>query len=261
MSLFCYSDNRGDNVGFELINILKKQKGWTNEDLAKASGVPKATIDKLTAGVTNNPNFDTVAAIADALGCTVDQFKTKRSSSRPESDQRLNIKELHHIKKYRSLDRYGKELIDIVIDKEYERCTDLPEEDEEEEQNTIFLPAFWNKASAGEGYDLDTDDCDELQVILNESTRKADMIISIQGDSMEPRYHDGDRVLVRKQPEIELGQVGIFRVGTMGYIKERGPDRLISINPNYEDVYIGEEEECVCIGKVMGVLEDEWIVG
>ena len=83
-------------MGFELVNKIKKQRKWTNDDLARESGVPKATIDKITSGTTTNPSFDTVWAIAEALGCSVDDFKEKKPSeaavAAPE-DQPITLEE------------------------------------------------------------------------------------------------------------------------------------------------------------------------
>lgn len=108
-------------MGFEIINILKKQKGWKNEDLAIASGVPKATIDKITAGATKNPNLETVKAIAKALGCRLDDFGDS------ETQIQNNISEQSLIKKYRALDTHGKDIVDTVLDKEYERVQEQEE--------------------------------------------------------------------------------------------------------------------------------------
>lgn len=251
---------------YEIIQQILADKSLTIAEAARVCNLPDSTLRGIIARKQKTIALEVAFKIAQGLGISLEALNGMDSGQSKFTPAKIDTKitsipeELVIIKKYRDLDDHGKKLVNLVLGVEHERCIEPPEEDEEE-QPTILLPAYWNKASAGEGYDLDTDECDELQILLNERTRKADMIISVQGDSMEPRYHDGDKVLVRKQPEVELGQVGIFRVGTMGYIKERGPDRLISINPNYEDVYIGEEEECVCIGKVMGVLENDWIVG
>lgn len=61
-------------MGLERIEQLKKVKGLTNEQLAKLSGVPKGTIDKITAGATKDPKLETVKAIARALGCSISEF-------------------------------------------------------------------------------------------------------------------------------------------------------------------------------------------
>ena len=44
--------------------------------------------------------------------------------------------------------------------------------------------------------------------------------VRISGDSMEPEFHDGEYALVRTQPQIERGRIGIFTVNSDGYIKK-----------------------------------------
>ena len=61
-------------MGLERINDYKKRIGITNEELAARSGVPKSTIDKITAGTTDDPKLETVRAIARALGCSIDDL-------------------------------------------------------------------------------------------------------------------------------------------------------------------------------------------
>lgn len=61
-------------MGLEKINILRKEQKLSLDDLAKKSGVPKSTLSKLTAGITQNPNLETIQAIARALGVPVDYF-------------------------------------------------------------------------------------------------------------------------------------------------------------------------------------------
>ena len=68
-------------MGFEKINEYKKKNGLTNEDIARLSGVPKPTIDKITSGATKSPNLETVRSIARALGLTLDDFSDSDSSS------------------------------------------------------------------------------------------------------------------------------------------------------------------------------------
>jgi repressor LexA len=68
-------------MGFEKINEYKKKNGLTNEDIARLSGVPKPTIDKITSGATRSPNLETVRAIAKALGLTLDDFSDDEKSS------------------------------------------------------------------------------------------------------------------------------------------------------------------------------------
>ena len=54
-------------MSFEIINRRKKELGIGNAELAAMSGVPKATIDKITSGATANPSLETMKSIAHAL--------------------------------------------------------------------------------------------------------------------------------------------------------------------------------------------------
>jgi transcriptional regulator with XRE-family HTH domain len=56
------------------INELRKARGLTVEGLAEASGVPLSTVKKICAGITTNPNLETVKALARALDCKLDDI-------------------------------------------------------------------------------------------------------------------------------------------------------------------------------------------
>ena len=60
--------------------------------------------------------------------------------------------------------------------------------------------------------------------------------------------------MVRTQPTVDVGEIGIFIVNGNGFIKKQGEDRLISLNPDYDDVEISEWDEVYCKGKVLGKL-------
>lgn len=62
---------------------------------------------------------------------------------------------------------------------------------------------------------------------------------------------------MRSQPEIDIGEIGVFIIDGDGYIKKRGKDRLISINPEYDDIYFKEGQDIRCKGLVIGTLEED----
>lgn len=66
-------------VGLDIINVLRKQKGLTVEELSIKSGVPIGTLNKIISGTTKDPKLDTLRALASALNCSLDDFNdTKR---------------------------------------------------------------------------------------------------------------------------------------------------------------------------------------
>lgn len=90
--------------------------------------------------------------------------------------------------------------------------------------------------------------------------RRADFVIGVNGQSMEPSYRDGDKVFVEKADEIPTGGIGVFLCGNECFIKELGNDRLISHHSDkdrYPDIPASEDMRCA--GLVLGKVEEDYI--
>lgn len=95
---------------------------------------------------------------------------------------------------------------------------------------------------------IDVADSDTWEEIPEALASTGDFFaLRINGDSMEPKMSRGDIVIVRQQPDINSGEIGIVMVGdgeaTCKKIKKR-PDGilLISTNPKYEPMYYNNEQ-------------------
>ena len=79
--------------------------------------------------------------------------------------------------------------------------------------------------------------------------------VRIAGDSMEPRYHDGQTVWVRQQRSLMSGEIGIFLYDGSAYLKKlvaRGEQMALhSLNPDYADILISPELPLRVLGKVV----------
>ncbi len=130
--------------------------------------------------------------------------------------------------------------------------------EEPEEQETIFIEFSTLKVSAETGEPLIDDSYpDFIEVKKSELTESTNFAVKINGKSMMPKFKDGDVVLVKSQPDVNVSEIGIFIIDGNGYIKERGDNRLISINPEYDDIYFQEGQDIRCKGLVIGTLEDD----
>lgn len=105
-------------MGFEIINKLKKEKGITNAQLSRMSGVTLSTLDKITAGINTNPKLETLQAICRALGCRLDDFDDTPQNAPAYTAEALGI-----AKKYDVLDDWGQRVVTGVVDIEHSRCT------------------------------------------------------------------------------------------------------------------------------------------
>ncbi len=108
-------------------------------------------------------------------------------------------------------------------------------------------------ASAGPGQFLD--DGDFRWIDAADAPEGADFAVRVAGDSMEPRYHDGQTVYVHQTPTVEDGQTGLFYWQGSGYIKvlHARPEgvRLHSLNPHYADIPIPEPAQLRVFGRVL----------
>ncbi len=143
------------------------------------------------------------------------------------------------------------------------------EEDEEEE---IEIPVFDEGASAGTGDYLSGGDYEMVSFPAHTVPPGADFVIRVNGDSMEPVYHNGQMVFVKECESLCNGQVGIFILNGEGYIKiyrESEPDEdemeeyedsdgfvhmqihLCSYNKQYEPKTIKSSDEFYIKGRVL----------
>ena len=160
--------------------------------------------------------------------------------------------EWNTLQKYRTLDEHGKEVVDYLIDSEYKRVAVLTEKPK---SCMMKIDFYTLPASAGTGSFLDSELAEELYVPESAEAEKADFVISVSGDSMEPTYHDGDKVFVKKCDSIDVGDIGIFVLNGDAYIKEFGEYCLISHNKKYKPIHFTENDSIYCCGRVIGVVE------
>jgi len=259
------------------IKEARKNKGLTQEQLGELIGVAKTTIT----GYEKNrePTAAKVGEIADALGVDVNFLfqdeVTKLHENKATSDEME-----HLVKKYRSLDVYGKAVVDLILESELHRtkeqkknvfvrehsvsylCSPVErnypqgiyqiDDFKNDEENRISMPVYDLGASAGTGVFLDNPCYEVISMPEDKLSRKANFALWVSGNSMEPRFHDGDLVLVKIQPNVEIGEIGIFVLNGEGYIKKFGGDKLVSLNPAYEPIMITEDDAVYCKGKVIG---------
>ena len=192
------------------------------------------------------PDCDKLARLCDLLDVSADELiGCKSMADRPTAT------EWNTIQKYRALDEHGKEVVDYLIDSEYKRVATLTRKPK---PRMLKMDYYTLPASAGTGNFLDSDLAEELLVPESAEAEQADFVISVSGDSMEPTYHDGDKVFVEKCDSVDIGEVGIFVVNGEAYIKELGNHKLISYNEKYKPIPLTENDSVYCCGRVIGIV-------
>lgn len=262
------------------IKKIKSERKITNEKLSELTGIPLGTLSKIMAGISDSPKLSNMVLIASALGCSLDYIV----SGTPENTNNytLSKEEISLMEDYRQLDSHGKELVSLVARKELDRIGIVSEgvaaakktasEKPTKTATILSFPSapisqpssdFAKKTvllydlpvSAGPGVYLDDSTADEILIPDNERTASTDFALRISGNSMEPKYRDGDVLLVEDTDTVEVGELGVFILDGNGYFKQYGGDRLISLNPEYGDILLRDYAEAVCCGRVVGKLK------
>lgn len=251
----------------EKLKAARIECGLKQAELAKKLNTTGNTISNWENNV-SKPDLDTLSYICGILHVKASYFL---HATLPEDE--VSIPELNIIKKYRSLDPHGQETVSYILDRESERVASLQKQADHikqlesrpaamigisangSEERMRFLSYYQRMASAGSGEFLFPDiPTDVIAVPDTTLSRRADFVIGVNGQSMEPTYFDGDKVLVEKTNSVSIGEIGIFIVGTECFIKEAGKDKLISHNDDkekYPDI-IPDERRIDTVGRVLG---------
>ncbi len=233
------------------IKDARINKKMTQEDLANKLGITKGAIANYENGV-SIPKSEVLLKLFIILECDPNYIYQDEIKAL-DNTFTTTISEQKMIEKYRNLDRYGVETVNSVLDIEYRR---VKEETMKEESYPMIPKALYGcSPSAGVGNYL-PDDIDESAIMVPDTpkTRKADYVLKVDGKSMEPEYMDGDLVLVKKQDQVDIGEVGIYLVDGEALIKEAQNGYLHSLNPEFGNIELNENSEVHCMGKVIGKL-------
>lgn len=247
----------------EKLDFMMKRYNLNKRSLSIKSDIPYTTIDNWYKRGYEGIKLETLRKLSNYFNTLID-FWVLDDVTDPNHGKvnsfSLELEETQHIIKYRSLDPYGKEAVDGVLDVEYRRCevakTSVQAGPTEEKETVFFyLPYFLQPSSAGTGQTVGEDPPEEKQ-LKKEPPKGASYITRVSGDSMEPTYHDGDLLFVSGIPEIRRGQIGIFFMDGQQWVKELGNGILISHNPQYAPRPFTEDVRCQ--GLVLGVCDESY---
>jgi len=234
----------------ELIRNRRTELDLSQVELAKMLHVPPTYVGHWEFG-RSRPDLNLVPALCRALDISLSYFFEE-----PESEDALTDQEKHFLRGYRNIDERDRAILDSTL----ESMITLKENDLWEYCQNSFVSVNHNdhSAAAGTGTMLD-EDPESYPVYIRENplVRKADEIVTVSGSSMEPMFHDGDDVYVEYTPSLEFGEIGLFIVNNDGFIKQFRNGYLHSLNPEYDDIYLHENDVTRCVGRVLGIVSSE----
>ncbi len=241
------------------ITEAAKNKGLTLTEIERACGFSKSSMRKWSENI---PSIEKILKVADCLDVSVDSLlraeKTFAVEQLRADEQRL----LGYYSKLSDIDKgviigRAEQLAELEAAQAAKNAIKIKpiEEPQDDEEEPLYLDMYDMPVSAGRGACIDYAKAETIQVPRTYETEQANYMVRISGNSMEPRFEDGDVVLVKAVPTVDKGDIGIFVVNGQAYIKELGENELISLNPKYDNIPLLENDSGYCQGKVIGIVD------
>ncbi|WP_423215884.1 helix-turn-helix domain-containing protein [Streptococcus equinus] len=245
----------------EKIKYYRKLNKWTQTELGEKIGMGKNAIGNYERGF-RSPKKDTMFALANAFNISIDDLFPPIEKTATISKINFDPRQAILLSNYNKLNDNRKDKLVQVSEKllaeEDGKVVDICEKRAEyETRKRVSLPAP-GKVSAGTGY-WQEDDYDTMvdfyeDEIPDES--EYDTIAIVVGHSMEPKIKNGDFLFIKLKNQVDLNKIGIFKVDGENYVKKLKSDRLESLNKDYDDIQLSEENDIRTIGEVVDIYRE-----
>ena len=234
-----------NSIVSQVLREARIKAGFSQRDVYERLKVRQSTFSSWETGK-SEPDIATFLMLCDMYGIDEPSALFLGLPTRLE----FSARESELIKRFRRLDERGKLAVENCAEFGIGYLGKVTHIDFVHKKRPVSVSL--QPAAAGRGNFIDSAD---WEVIEADAPKYADFGIKISGDSMEPLIHSGDVVWVKKQDVIENGEIGIFMLNDNAYckklVKKGGEMQLVSLNPKYEPIKIGEGDSIVVYGKVL----------
>lgn len=235
----------------EKIKEYRNRINMTQDDLAKALGKDfnRKRISNWERNL-SDPPAGVILEISKILNCTPNDIL---GTFAPASEM-ISPRERYLVETYRKLDETGKDFIDDLLEREFERernqlITIMPIV-AETQPKFVDLDFYPQAAGMGPGRTVEYAVPEKITVPSYNVPENADFVITVSGDSMEPTFYSGDKLYIESTNYINKGEIGVFNYQGEQMVKECGDGELISHNKAYAPIEI--KDNCYVQGKVLG---------
>lgn len=248
------------NILGNSIRELRKSKKMTQVELAKKTGYKQNTISNHENG---NRQLDEQDILKYAEALEVEPqvlFDLSRTTPHTApnslieqiSDKVVQLTEPNQ----KNVLRYSSELLD-----EQERATTISDnviDFYDARKRVVGIVDF--SASAGTGAWQDENLGMEVSFYEDDMAEDYDSIGIVMGSSMEPVLKNGDYLFVKVTTDIPNGSISIWQVNGENFVKKfrsNSKPYLESLNPDYDDIILTEEDNIRPLGIVVDVYREK----
>lgn len=124
-----------------------------------------------------------------------------------------------------------------------------------QEETDWYEVKFYGSVSAGTGLYLDDEQVETINFRADMIPASTDFCLKVNGDSMEPMFHDGDYVFIKRETYFRNGTIGAVIVNGEAYLKKLyitdDSIKLVSLNKKYQDITVTDTDNFKFVGTVV----------
>lgn len=232
------------NILGQTIRDIRKRRGLTQKQLSELTGLKQNTISNHENGNRSIDEID-IHVYSNALGVSP---KELFDSYKESSD---NLTEIYN---QLNSDRQTK-VYDFATEQLKEQNNVVNINDYIEEESDWYEVKFYGSISAGTGLYLDDEQVETINFGVDMVPNGTDFCLKVNGDSMEPMFHDGDYVFIKRETDFRNGTIGAVIVNGEAYLKKiyitDNSIKLVSLNKKYKDIIVTQDDNLKYVGTVV----------
>lgn len=232
------------NILGQTIREIRKRRGLTQKQLSELTGLKQNTISNHENGNRSIDEID-IHVYSNALGVSP---KELFDSYKESSD---NLTEIYN---QLNSDRQTK-VYDFATEQLKEQNNVVNINDYIEEETNWYEVKFYGSISAGTGLYLDDEQVETIHFGVDMVPSGTDFCLKVNGDSMEPMFHDGDYVFIKRETDFRNGTIGAVIVNGEAYLEKiyitDNSIKLVSLNKKYKDITVTQDDNLKYVGTVV----------
>ena len=249
------------NLG-EIIKKFRDDNELSMDKFAKMSGLSKAYISVLEknkrpkTGKPVTPSIPVIKNVAEAMNMSFDELFNML-----EDNQMISIglddviKKITEVSVQLHTDRQMKvyDFATEQLDAQNNNVVNI--NDYIEEESEWYEVKFYGSVSAGTGLYLDDEQVETISFGADMIPNGTDFCLKVNGDSMDPTFHDGDYVFIKRETDFRNGSIGVVIVNGEAYLKKiyitDNSIKLVSLNKKYKDITVTQDDNLKYVGTVV----------
>lgn len=237
----------------DIIIDLCNQKGWSLSEFARKLDLPKSSISRYFNKSRQLP-INKINLFSDVLGVSSEYLlgiQTIASDRNKTQNELLNVYNKLEINRQAKVYDYATE--QLREQNNNNNVVDI--NDYIEEESEWYEVKFYGSVSAGTGLYLDDEQVETISFGTDMIPTGTDFCLKVNGDSMDPTFHDGDYVFIKRETDFRNGSIGVVIVNGDAYLKKiyitEDSIKLVSLNKKYKDITVTQDDTLKYVGTVV----------